>query len=329
MLDNNSKAENRGHLVRYGHEDVLKILSKKHGEKFDRYREAWKNAELKQIVADNPLYIELGINSDCNLRCKMCARSYDNEYNNKHENISLELVDKIVEQCEKFNLPAILVGQDSECLLHPKFKQIIGKLKKINCVDFFVITNGTLLTRDISEFLIEMDIDRLQISIDAAKPETYKKIRGGNLKILEKNINDFLELRKKAQKNTPILRVSFCEQSDNEDEKEEFKKKWENKADIVDFQKFIDLSSVVNLEEKKQKKEYFCPDPFQRIVIDYKGNMYGCCCIGYNRYFKLGNLDSITIMEAWNSDRMVQLRNSFLTQNLNNVCLNCRAGIEG
>jgi len=61
MFDNNSKVENRGHLVRYGREDILKILSKKHGEKFGCYREAWKNAELKQIVADNPLYIELGI----------------------------------------------------------------------------------------------------------------------------------------------------------------------------------------------------------------------------------------------------------------------------
>jgi radical SAM protein with 4Fe4S-binding SPASM domain len=181
-----------------------------------------------------------------------------------------------------------------------------------------------------------MDIDRLQISVDAARPETYKKIRGGDLNVLERNIHNFLSIRNAKGKNTPILRLSFCQQKDNEGEEQEFREKWEGKADLVDFQKYIDLSNVAHVEEKDKdqlgggdKKEYFCPDPFQRIVIDYNGNMFGCCCIGYNRYYKLGNLADMSILEAWNSEDMKKLRNSFLTQNLNPICLNCRAGIKG
>lgn len=322
------QAENRGHVIRYGHERVLDILSKKHGERFDKYRLDWERAIHEHTATETPLFIEIGVNSDCNLKCKMCARAYDNSYNNKHENMSLALVDKIVEQCKGFKLPALLVGQDSECLLCPDIKEIVRRLRQIGAVDFFFITNGTLLTEEMSEFLLEGGIDRLQISIDAATPETYKKIRGGNLEILEKNINNFLKIRNQKGLSTPILRLSFCQQKENEGEEEAFRKKWEGKADIVDFQKYIDLSNINHIADREQNREYFCPDPFQRIVIDYKGNMFGCCCIGYNRYFKLGNLEDMSIMEAWNSDAMKKLRESFLTQNLSKVCLNCRAGIE-
>lgn len=274
--------------------------------------------------SEYPLFIEIGVNSDCNLCCKMCARYFDSNMNNKHINMPLELVDEIVKQCKSFSLPAVLIGQDSECLLHPQIKEIVRRIKTIDPVDFFFITNGTLLNKEMSKFLIDIEVDRLQISIDAASNETYMKIRGGNLEILEQNIYDFLDLRVGMKKERPFLRLSFCKQPDNIHEQEAFISKWKNIADIVDFQEYLDLSHVLNLADREYK-EYHCPDPFQRLVIDYNGNMYGCCCIGYNRHFFLGNLKDISIVDAWNSDVMKDLRNSFLTQNLKKVCLNCRA----
>lgn len=167
-------------------------------------------------------------------------------------------------------------------------------------------------------------MDRLDISIDAATPETYKKIRGGDLLQLERNIDNFLQIRNERGSETPILRVSFCVQNDNVAEKDAFLKKWEGRADIVDFQDLLDLSHILKLADMPYK-EYICPDPFQRLVIDYKGNIYGCCCIGYNKYNRIGNISEMTLLEAWNSYTMKELRDSFKTQKLKQVCLNCRA----
>lgn len=318
------KKEDRGHVMRYDMSDVTERLKIIHGERFVQYRKAWDESCEGRVVSEYPLFIEIGVNSDCNLCCKMCARRFDKNINNKHINMSLELVDKIVKQCKEFQLPSILVGQDAECLLHPQIKEIVSRIKSINPVDFFLITNGTLLNKEMSEFLIDSELDRLQISVDAASKETYKKIRGGDLDVLERNIHDFLEIRNAKGTERPFLRLSFCKQPDNMGEQEEFLDKWSGVADIVDFQEYIDLSHTVELAEREYK-EYYCPDPFQRLVIDYNGNMYGCCCIGYNRHFLIGNLNDISIIDAWNSDIMNDLRESFRTQNLKMVCLNCRA----
>lgn len=317
------KKEDRGHIIRYGSDEVMNLLAEKHGSRFVEYREMWDDAAKKHIVPDYPLYIALGINSDCNLRCKMCARAYDNSMNTKHQNISMELIDKIVKQCKDFHCPSVLIGQESECMLHPEFEEIVRRVKSIEPVDYFVISNGTLLNERISNLLIKEDIDRLQISIDASTSDTYKRIRGGNLDRLEFNINRFLELRECARQKTPILRVSFCKQLDNQGEEHSFLDKWSEKADIVDFQDYIDLSHVMDLKDMPYK-EYFCPDPYQRLVIDFLGNIYACCCIGYNKYFKLGNLKSMTLLEAWHCDTIKDLRKSFATQNLKSACLNCR-----
>lgn len=320
--------ENRGHVIRYDMTHVVERLKAIHGQRFADYRNAWDETCRGEKASEYPLFIEIGINSDCNLCCKMCARQFDKNMNNKHINMPLELMQRIVQECQDFHLPAVLVGQDSECLLHPQIKEILQLVKQIDPVDYFVITNGTLLDKKMSKFLIEIGIDRLQISIDAATPETYKRIRGGDLKVVEQNIYDFIDIRNTLGAERPFLRLSFCKQEDNRNEEEAFIKKWSGIADIVDFQEYLDLSNVVNPVEQDYH-EYHCPDPFQRLVIDYEGNLYGCCCIGYNRYFCLGNMKDISILEAWNSPKMKDLRESFRTQNLNKVCLNCRAHIGG
>lgn len=127
----------RGHVTRYDIVDVVERLKVIHGERFVKYRRDWDETCKGEVASEYPLFIELGINSDCNLCCKMCARRFDKSMNNKHKNMSLELVDKIVEQSKEFRLPAILIGQDSECLLHPQIKEIVRKVKTIDPVDFF------------------------------------------------------------------------------------------------------------------------------------------------------------------------------------------------
>ncbi len=318
------EAENRGHVTRYDVSNMLEKLKRIHGQRFIDYRNAWDQTCKCEEASEYPLFIELAINSDCNMRCKMCARSFDETLNSKHINMPLEMVDTIVAQCKDFHLPAILIGQESECLLHPELKEIVRRIRMIDPVDFFLITNGTLLNKELSKFLIDFGLDRLEVSIDAATSETYKKIRGGSLEMLERNIADFLDARTEMGSERPFLRVSFCRQQDNLMDEEIFLNKWAKVADMVDFQDYIDFSNTTYLKDREYK-EYHCPDPFQRLVIDYNGDIFGCCSFGYNHYFKVGNLKDISILDAWNSRMMKELRESFIRQDLKKPCLNCRA----
>lgn len=148
------KQEDRGHIHRSYNKDVIGILTKKHGRRFTDYRVAWDAAEHNQIVPKTPLYLMLEVDSVCNLKCKMCARAYDAKKVQTHEYMSLDMVDKILNEAESFHLPAILIGTDSECLLHPEIDKIVDKVRSINPVDFFFCTNGTLLTDEKAKLLI-------------------------------------------------------------------------------------------------------------------------------------------------------------------------------
>ena len=56
-------------------------------------------------------------------------------------------------------------------------------------------------------------VTQLFFSIDAASKETYDKIRkGSDWDKVMKNINYFLDLKKKKGKKLPVTRVNFCRQ---------------------------------------------------------------------------------------------------------------------
>ena len=69
----------------------------------------------------------------------------------------------------------------SEPLLDKKLALRIKKIKEVSPDTFvFFITNGLLLTSEISQELGEAKLDAITISFDGAKKETYQKIRVGS-----------------------------------------------------------------------------------------------------------------------------------------------------
>lgn len=284
------------------------------------YRKQWSEAESGQFIPKYPLHIEIGLTSYCNLHCKMCFRSVQNSNVEKHH-ISLEMARKIAVQCKSLGIPAVALGEGSEGLLHPEIKEMIRIFSNIGLLDYFVMTNGTLLTEDISKVLIENQVDRLNISIDAATPDTYKCIRGADLGKLEENIDTFLKCR--GSKTLPLLRVSFVKQQENYQEAQLFLEKWSTKADIVDFQDMVDYGHVDTLLEIDKKMDYICPLPFTKMCIRWNGDIYPCTN-PYQKYFKIGNIKEMTIEDAWSHPVWVELRERMIKKDMPLACRNCR-----
>jgi MoaA/NifB/PqqE/SkfB family radical SAM enzyme len=67
-----------------------------------------------------------------------------------------------------------------EPLFHPGIIEMVAEAKSLNSA-VELITNGTLLTKKMSEQLINAGLDRLWISLDGATPESYGDIRLGAL----------------------------------------------------------------------------------------------------------------------------------------------------
>jgi MoaA/NifB/PqqE/SkfB family radical SAM enzyme len=86
---------------------------------------------------------------------------------------------RIIDGLKDFALPPLIFfGGFGEPLSHPDIIDMVRQAKAIGS-RIELITNGTLLTSDMSKGLISAGLDMLWISLDGASPESYADVRLG------------------------------------------------------------------------------------------------------------------------------------------------------
>ena len=142
---------------------------------------------LPSIRKLKKLYIEP--TNLCNLNCLTCVR---NSWEEKSGFMSDEVFGSILKGIAEFDpVPSVFIGGFGEPLMHPGIVDMVEKLHATNA-RVEIITNGTLLTKEMSEALIQAGISTLWVSIDGARPESYADIRlGAELDNVIKNITYF------------------------------------------------------------------------------------------------------------------------------------------
>jgi MoaA/NifB/PqqE/SkfB family radical SAM enzyme len=112
----------------------------------------------------------------CNLECRTCMR---NVWDEPLGQMSSEMFSRIIDSLKAFSPPPTLFfGGWGEPLAHPAIPEMVAQAKTLGG-SVELITNGTLLTKDMSRQLIEAGLDGLWVSLDGAKPESYADVRLG------------------------------------------------------------------------------------------------------------------------------------------------------
>jgi len=151
------------------------------------------------------IYIEP--TSRCNLECLTCIR---NVWDEPLGMMQWETFEHILGDIQAFKpTPTIFLGGFGEPFVHPKIIAMIQRVKDLGG-SVELITNGILLTEDISEQLIETGLDVLWISIDGVTPESYADVRlGATLPNVLDNIDALLRMRNLAHKTKPQVGIAF------------------------------------------------------------------------------------------------------------------------
>ncbi len=120
------------------------------------------------------LYIEP--TNQCNLGCRTCIR---NTWNEPMGKMSTETFQAIIKGLRSFSIPPkVFFGGFGEPLMHPELINMIEQVKILGA-SVELITNGTLLTPELSKEMIRVGPDVIWVSIDGACPESYNDIRSG------------------------------------------------------------------------------------------------------------------------------------------------------
>jgi len=291
------------------------------------YRKKWEQTRKGDLVTDFPLNIEVEPTYFCNLKCPFCPRYvHFGERKSKDSHMSSEMFNKILEECKLHKIPAVQYDHEAEPLMHPNYFDMLKKANESGIFDQWLHTNGLMLFEKNCIKLIDNGLKKINISVDAFKEETYKKLRvGGNLDKLIKNIHTFLKIKKEKKASYLRVRISMVEQEENFNEKRDFFNYWSKQegVNLITFQKCEDFKrferpdpdkdlSEKELEEKyKNEKPFFCSQPFQTPAIENNGKIAPCLkpIREHTKDFYIGDLSKgDTIKGAWQGKKMTELR---------------------
>ncbi len=158
-----------------------------------------------------PKKLILELTTKCNLNCIMCFRKSWSEIEGE---MNEKLFMKILDEAVKANTEFIWFGGWGEPLIHKNFIEFAEEVKRRG-FKLGINTNGTLLNKDLALKLINIGLDRLSISIDAASQQTYNKIRGGNLNNILRVLKFIHEERKRRGTPYPITEFIFTAMNSN------------------------------------------------------------------------------------------------------------------
>jgi len=128
----------------------------------------------KPVTHLSKVYIEP--TNRCNLECRTCLR---NVWDEPSGEMSSATFARIIEGLHCFSPPpTVFFGGFGEPLSHPGIVEMVARVKALG-ITVELITNGTLLTQDLSLQLIEAGLDMLWVSLDGASPESYADVRLG------------------------------------------------------------------------------------------------------------------------------------------------------
>jgi radical SAM protein with 4Fe4S-binding SPASM domain len=277
------------------------------------------------IDYDYPPTFNLEPTNLCNLSCQMCPRDKSQR---KFGYLDMNLFKKIVDEAKNFGARHFVLHKDGEPLLHKNIIEIVQYIKQSHKGNTtYISTNGLLLAPEKSEGLIKALLDQLHISIGAATPETYLKIRGGNLEIVENNIKRFLALKKSLSSKKPVVTLQIIKMTETLSEISLFLNKWRSYQVNFSIPNFLTWGGAENnaiMKEQKQKKRYPCHSLWFAPSINWDGKV-SICCIDWNNEEIIGDLSRQTLAEIWQSDKIKQYRQYHLSGEYNKIplCRNC------
>lgn len=300
-----------------------KTLTNELGKKYIDYRKKWQGVSDRKAVTDFPLYLQIEHTGKCNLHCRTCIQGIPEireKYSKDFKPLELDLYEKILKEAEKYHCPSIAFHNNDEPLLLNDLEKRIRMAKKAGFIDIIMTTNANLLFPERTEKLLGSGLTKINFSLDACEEDDYKKLRiGGNFTQTLKNIEYFMEQRKKAELKLPITRATCVLSKLTADKMAQFKKFWEKKVDMVEFQNFQAISGYTeDLKPKGAKidRKFTCNAPWQQLVIRANGDILPCCSF-YGTEMVVGNIKKDSIYDVWNSLRVKRIREELLKNNFN------------
>lgn len=273
----------------------------------------------------------------CNFTCKYCHQSIpmnERKFVTEWSVMKYELYEKCIDDLMQFpeKVKTVRFVGMGEPLLHKDITKMIKRAKESQVANTIeLLTNGSLLTHQVSDELIAAGLDRLVISLQGTSAEKYYDICGIKLNFEEfvDNIRYFYEHKTNTQMYLKIVDIAL----DGEEDRERYLNLFGDICDTIGIENtvpiFQDVAFNDDLYEVKNLKTQFglpmrrievCPQAFYSMQINPDGKIVGCHAIYYPRI--LDDCNQRRLVDIWNGEGFMEFRRQMLNGR-DNVCKTC------
>jgi tungsten cofactor oxidoreducase radical SAM maturase len=179
-------------------------------------QEYWLDARNGELVLHpclpdiDKLYIEP--TTACNLECRTCIR---NTWSDPNQHMSMQTFQRIAEGLQDLpDLKRVVFTSFGEPFTQPHILDMIQVMRKQQLA-VTVGTNGLLLEPRLCTELVKLGVDRVIISIDGGKPETYTDVRGAMLAQVIDHIRALNEAKRELHSLFPAIGIEFVAMRSN------------------------------------------------------------------------------------------------------------------
>lgn len=298
----------------------------------------------KVLPLSTPFTLNVFPTNACNFKCSFCAQSIGakemkNKYNyNVSEHMSMNTFENIVKGSKNFDKPFKLLSfmGHGEPLLNKNIPDMVKLAKDNNIADRIeIITNGSLLTNEMSDRLIDAGITNIRISLEGLSARKYKEISNVDIDFDEFLSNlEYFHKKGKEYGSNLFVKVLDCALEDGE------KDKFYHIFDKISTRMYIEELKPVydGIEFTKDIKEIttdrygnahtpriVCPLAFFSMAIWPNGDVAPCDAI--YKPITLGNVNQDDLSEVFNNKKALSFRLELLKGNKNSIngCNKCCA----
>ncbi|MBD5456947.1 MAG: radical SAM protein [Lachnospiraceae bacterium] len=281
----------------------------------------------EKLPLDTPLSVILDVSERCNFRCSYCFRSKEKDeswdYAARNDLMSMEVFRRSIQQLSEFpqRIKSISLSGHGEPLCNPDIVEMVRCLRAADVTERIEMhTNASLLSAEKARKIAGAGFSKIVVSLQGLDSGAYRRVCGAkldwdvffeNLQILYNSKNSGLKIHIK------ISEAAFSQEK-RPGEEELFYTLFGEICDTISIEKVTPLWKNLGLESNGLINKYgqdtgeieCCPILFYKMWVAPNGEIYPCT--GLPAPMSLGNINEVSLYEAWNG----QKRREFLIEHL-------------
>lgn len=276
----------------------------------------------------------------CNFKCNYCVFSVpksERGYISDQKFMDLALYKKCIDDLVEFpdKLRMLRFAGTGEPLLHPHLPEMIAYAAMAgvsHSID--IVTNGALLTPDLSRRLVDAGVNRIRVSIQGVNAGKYLQTTQtfeGYDRIVE-NVAYLYGIKGDTQVYVKIIDSAL----DSAEDEQTFYRQFGDIADMVAVEHLLPATPLLDYMRIRGSASMdrtqngalvaqtdICPQPFYMLQINPDGVAVPCC--GMESPIRLAQLADTSLSEVWHGNALNALRRAMLSgrRSENSVCARC------